>query len=433
MLNQAVSIIVILILFYAIRHILKKTYFTNIYLTSVLLWCGILFFVFSIVFNAKESFDAALAGIKLFINVVLPSLFPFFVTTELLTNLGFVNAVSIILEPIMRPIFNLPGSGSFPFTMGIISGYPVGAKATVNMKQNNMCTKIEAERLLAFCNNSGPLFIIGAVAVGMFHKPSLGLLLYTAHILSSLTVGLCFRYYKPISKHTINASSPKHHKNIISRVFNEIKKIKEKESRNFGEMLGEAIRNAIQTLLLIGGFIIFFSVLIQILIQLNIITVFSQLLSIFFVPLGISKELLPAVVSGFFEITTGIKMTSLLTSVSLIQQLMATSFILGWAGLSVHFQVISIVSKSNLCITPYLFGKGLHGIFAAFYTFILYNYTPMIEQASVRFDKPLKGLILLNFTNSLYLSFMYLGYMLLIITGLCTISLMINFCKKRIK
>ncbi len=431
MLNLAVSIIVILILYYSIQHILKKHFFTNIDLAPILLWGVILLFVFAIVFNAEESFDAALAGIKLFINIVFPSLFPFFVTTELLTNLGFVHAISVILEPIMRPIFNLPGSGSFPFAMGIISGYPIGAKATVNLRQKNMCTKSEGERLLAFCNNSGPLFIFGAVAVGMFHNSSLGLLLYTAHILSSLTVGLCLRFYKPMSKHTINSNPPKDYKNIISRIFIEIEKTKKKDTRNFGEMFGDAIRNAIQTLLLVGGFIIFFSVLIHILIELNVISAISELLCIFFVPLGIAKGLLTAVVSGFFEITTGIKMTSLLTTVPLIQQLMATSLILGWAGLSVHFQVASIVSKSDICITPYLLGKGLHGVIAALYTFILYNYTPIVEQASVIFNKPLNDLIVLNFFNSLFLSSMYLGYMLLILSGLCIISLIFNFCMQK--
>ena len=63
----------------------------------------------------------------------------------------------------MRPIFNVPGEGSFAFIMGIISGYPTGAKILVNFRKNNIVSREECERLLSFSNNSGPLFIIGTV------------------------------------------------------------------------------------------------------------------------------------------------------------------------------------------------------------------------------------------------------------------------------
>ncbi len=61
----------------------------------------------------------------------------------------------------MRPIFNVPGEGAFPFIiMGIISGYPVGAKIVTKLRENNTCSKEESERLLAFTNNSGPLLLL---------------------------------------------------------------------------------------------------------------------------------------------------------------------------------------------------------------------------------------------------------------------------------
>ena len=63
----------------------------------------------------------------------------------------------------MRPIFNVPGEGAFAFIMGIISGYPVGAKIVSDFKSRNICTDVECERLLAFTNNAGPLFIVGTV------------------------------------------------------------------------------------------------------------------------------------------------------------------------------------------------------------------------------------------------------------------------------
>lgn len=70
----------------------------------------------------------------------------------------------------MKPLFNVPGEGAFPLIMGIISGYPVGAKIVTNFRKENICTKEEAERLLTFTNNSGPLFIIGTVRNCSFWK-----------------------------------------------------------------------------------------------------------------------------------------------------------------------------------------------------------------------------------------------------------------------
>lgn len=63
----------------------------------------------------------------------------------------------------MRPIFNVPGESAYAFVLGLISGYPMGAKIVTDLRNNNNCTKDEGERMLCFTNNSGPLFIIGTV------------------------------------------------------------------------------------------------------------------------------------------------------------------------------------------------------------------------------------------------------------------------------
>ena len=82
----------------------------------------------------------------------------------------------------------MPGVGSFAFIMGIISGYPVGAKIVANFKEQGLCTDVEAERLLSFTNNSGPLFIVGTVGIGFFADTKTGFLLLFTHILACITV-----------------------------------------------------------------------------------------------------------------------------------------------------------------------------------------------------------------------------------------------------
>ena len=152
------------------------------------------FIIFLLLFS-KNNLVAAKSGLSLWANSVLPSLLPFFIATELLSYTNVVPLCGKLLSPIMRPIFNVPGEGAFALLMGIISGYPVGAKIVANLKEQNLCTDIEAERLLAFTNNSGPLFIVGTVGIGLFYNMSIGLILLLTHILACITTGFIFRWW----------------------------------------------------------------------------------------------------------------------------------------------------------------------------------------------------------------------------------------------
>lgn len=129
-----------------------------------------IFIVFTIylVLFSKENLSATKSGLALWANSVVPALLPFFIATELLSYTNVTEVIGKLLNRYMKPIFNVPGIGAYAFVMGIISGYPVGAKLVTKFRQDGLCTKAEAERLLAFTNNSGPLFIIGTVGITMF-------------------------------------------------------------------------------------------------------------------------------------------------------------------------------------------------------------------------------------------------------------------------
>lgn len=321
-------------------------------------------FILALIFFSKTAITAALKGLKLFLEIVLPSLFPFFVVSELLNSTGFVRASGILLEPVMRPLFNVPGCGSFALLMGVTSGYPVGARVTGTMLENKDLTKNEAERLLAFTNNSGPLFIIGAVATGMYGIPAIGYFLLACHIAACVTVGLIFRFngrtdFRYIENNKIN---------VLKRIKFELAKNRSKQ--NIAILFGDAVKNSIYLIINIGAFIIFFAVIIAILLDTGFIRMISIVFSLLLAPLGISPDMLTAVFSGFFEITTGTNLASQLTNINMVQQLTITSIIIGWAGLSVHSQVYSIVGKSGISLKPYLLGKFLQGAIAGLYTFI---------------------------------------------------------------
>ena len=110
---------------------------------------------FALLLWPQESTRAAKDGLMLCYNVILPSLFPFFVLSSLSVDLGFTRLFGRLLEPVMRPLFRISGAGASAFALGCIGGYPVGAKTAVSLYESGQCSRSEAHRLLAFCNNCG--------------------------------------------------------------------------------------------------------------------------------------------------------------------------------------------------------------------------------------------------------------------------------------
>lgn len=329
--------------------------------------CICLFTLFLLIFS-NTNLISAKNGLKLWANSVVPSLLPFFIATELL---GYTNIVSFLgktFNKFMRPIFNVPGEGAFPFIMGIISGYPIGAKIVSNLKIHGKISSIEAERLIAFTNNSGPLFIVGTVGVGLFKNKSIGILLLITHILACFTTGFIFRWWK-------SGKLKRNSEKEITPIFS----YKQISIANLGEILSASIMNSINTVLLIGGFIILFSIIISILESSGILNLFSNLLKpaleILIIPSSFSKGIL----SGIIELTNGIASIAVIPNKSISINIIICAFLIGFGGLSVCIQILSIISKSKISIKPYIIGKLLQGTLAAVYTYLFICYIPIFN------------------------------------------------------
>jgi nucleoside recognition membrane protein YjiH len=93
---------------------------------KILLPLGTIMLCLSMLIFPKETYEAATLGLNTWWTIVFPSLLPFFIIAELFLGLGVVHFISILLEPVMRPIFNLPGSAAFVVALGYSSGFPVG-------------------------------------------------------------------------------------------------------------------------------------------------------------------------------------------------------------------------------------------------------------------------------------------------------------------
>ena len=328
-----------------------------------------LLFTISILIFSNTNLTAVKSGISLWATSVVPSLFPFFVATELLMHTNIIYHIGNLLNVFMKPLFNIRGEGAFAFIMGIISGYPIGAKIATNFRKEGICTKEECERLLSFTNNSGPLFIIGSVGILLYRNTMIGLLLFITHLLASLSVGIIFRFWKK-TKPSDSYSSP-------SKSYT--KNENHASLSNLGEILSESIVSSIKSILVIGGFVVIFSSIISILKSSGITRIIEIIATPLFNSIHISPSFIEPLFTGFFEITNGISSISNIACKKLSINILITAFLLGFGGISVLLQVLSITSKSDLSIKPYIYGKLLHGIIAVLYTFILMKLFPFFN------------------------------------------------------
>ena len=343
--------------FYVVK--LRKNIFAILFLAFTI--CLLLF--------SKTNLPAVKSGLSLWANSVVPSLFPFFVATELLMHTNIINYLGILLNNFMKPLFNVRGEGAFAFIMGIISGYPVGAKIACNFREKNICSKEECERLLSFTNNSGPLFIIGSVGISMFQNSMIGILLFITHLLACISVGFIFRFWKR-NKKTYNNMS-QNNKNEIKNNYVNIS--------NLGEVLSESIMSGIKTVVLIGGFVVIFSAIISILTNSGILHAASLFFTPIFNFLHIDTSFIQSILTGLLEITNGINQIANIPNKKLSINIIITAFLLGFGGISILLQVLSITSKTDLSIKPYIYGKLLQGILAGFYTYVFINMFPIFN------------------------------------------------------
>jgi sporulation integral membrane protein YlbJ len=321
-------------------------------------------FIAGLLIYSGTAMDAARDGLSLWAGVVVPALLPFFIGSEIMNSTGFARIFGILLEPVMKPLFNVPGSASFALVMGVSSGYPVGAKITSDLKNRGLLSRTEAERLLAFTNNSGPLFVVGTVGTGMCGSAETGVFLLVCHLLACMTVGFLYRFYgnrEKIASERLGISGR------LRAFKNKVSERHPPGRPNIGTILGEAVKNSVSIIMTIGGFIILFTVIIRILAATGAIRHLAGMLSVLLSPLGMDAKTMEGILCGLLEITAGSNMICSARAAPYLK-LPALSFIIGWAGLSVHLQVTSIISGTNVRMLPYLSAKFLQGIIAALYT-----------------------------------------------------------------
>lgn len=345
-------------------------------LKTIMIAFIIVFITAAIIFFPEQALNASIHGLHTWWEIVFPSLLPFFIMAELLISFGIVQFFGVLFEPIMRPLFNVPGAGSFAWILGMVSGFPSGAKITVLLREKKEITHIEAERLISFSNAASPLFIFGAIAVGFFHNVQLGIIIAISHYISNIFVGMLMRNYAKNKKTNDDIQLTKRavDENLIRRAFSRMHRTRISETRPFGQLIGDAVLSSVQTLLIIGGFIILFSVFTSLLQVVQFIGLVQLLILPILQITHIPSEIVPSLITGFFEITMGAEAVSETITLPIVWQLVLVSFILGFNGFSIQAQVASLIAKTDIRFHPYFFSRVAHAFISSIFTYILFTF-----------------------------------------------------------
>ena len=275
-------------------------------------------------------------GIELCLTSVIPALFPFFAASQLLVSLGAAEVLGRAAGPLFRRLFGIGGAGASAFLLGLIGGYPVGAKTTESLVRQGLLTPEDGVLLLTFCNNAGPAFILGIVGSGVFHSPRAGVWLYLLHAASATAVGLVFCFIrkcimKPETSCFVQVSGTSCNFPSAGR---------RKPSPSPAAAFIGAVRGGVTAMAGVCGFVIFFLVVLR-------------LAESF---LGT----LPPMAAGFVELTNGI-----LRLTADRAGFISAAALLGWGGLSVHCQTAAVLGGSGVSLRWYLPAKAAQALLSA--------------------------------------------------------------------
>lgn len=322
---------------------------------------GIVFIIITLLIIPSICINAAEEGLLLWFNKVLPSLLPFIILINLLVGLNMLAPLSRHLEPITKKLWNLPGSVGFAFLMGLVASYPMGAKIIKQLVAEKSISLSQGEKALCFCNNCGPLFIIGTVGTVLLQNTTIGYFLLFIHILSALLISLLLSGYQvtPLSTHS-----------HLTQTTSEFQ---------FAPAFTKAIENSMDIIVCVGGYIIFFSVLTKILTNSHVFKALLELPLINQLPNNMAQGIL----TGILELSNGVgALSSSYLSQPSIYPLALLAACISFGGLCVYFQTLYVLGDVPVSTKPYLLCKLLQAILSFLLTCTLYPLFSMYTQGT---------------------------------------------------
>ncbi len=314
----------------------------NKILSSILIMLCLIFAGYEILSESNTIILAVNYSFNIWINNLFPSLFPFFVLSELLINYGFIELLSELFKPLFEKVFKINGNAAFVFFMSMLSGFPSNSKYAKELVLQKKLTEIEATKILMFSHFSNPLFILGTISLTFLNDKKLGILILISHYVANIVIGLLIRNY---NKKEYNS------KFSFKKAILSMHKKRMENSTSFGGIITSSLTNSINTLLIILGVVTTFLIITTIIDNNFHLNIYSKIF-----------------ISSFLEITQGLKHISLL-SISNYYKAILILAVISFGGLSVHTQMISIIGNTKIKYLPFFIARIFH-VFISIIIFI---------------------------------------------------------------
>lgn len=250
-----------------------------------------------------------------FLYVLFPSIFPFFLISDLLIEYNFVNTLNKFFSKITEKVFHVTSASSFIIIMSMVSGFPSGSKYIRNLYDKKMLSLDQANYLITFTHFANPLFVLTVTRSILDSKTSIYLLV--SMYLSNFIIGFITR--------------PKEIDKTIT--------LENKLNSNFSFALSTSIKNSIDLLIIILGNTCFFFLV-------------SKLICNYFS----LNDFTSTLINGFFDITKGIQSIKFLNTSKLFKGILTISFIC-FGGINIHMQVKNIIEGTKIKYSNFLLGR----------------------------------------------------------------------------
>ena len=293
-----------------------------------------------LIINPKSSIDSVIAGTELFAKSVFPTLFPFLIFTNILTSYGGITIFGKLFGIFLTAPLKISRNSIFPIIISFVCGYPLGIKYSNDLHKKNLISDNEFQRLVNIASNASPMFLIGTISMSMLNNKTFGYILIAVNYLSSILISFLI----PSKKSPVPSMK--------------LENLKHKN--NFSDILKSSLENAIKTCVLVGGFVILFSLIKEVLIN----NIFSQVL---FKKIPLIKP----ITIGLFEITNGIDILSRM-EISIHIKLSIISALCSFSGICIILQCYSIVHKNKTFkLSKYILYKILQSIISFLITLLI--------------------------------------------------------------
>ncbi|MCM3699288.1 nucleoside recognition domain-containing protein [Paenibacillus macerans] len=320
--------------------------------------------VVCVVYAPSEAFKASGQGLTIWWHIVFPALLPFVMLSQMLLAGGFAHGLGALVEPLTRRLLGLPGTFGWVLPLGMTAGFPAAADTAATLYKQGKISASEAERIAGAAHFCSPMLLVIVIGTGFFGRPEFGLLLLAVHWAAGLAAGITLHFLLPDRSPARNASgssttkaSNRRRPSRLRQALRSMEQARQEDGRSLGRLLGDTVTSGVQTLMITGGYMLIFSIIIHVIL------------------LALPGTFFSVTVKSLLEVHLGSYAMSRLSSPALSPAVFTALLgaALGWSGLCAYLQVRAILGPAGIRERFFLLNRLLHGAYAYAITLLLWK------------------------------------------------------------